>query len=261
MNEQIKKIYSDNNDIWGLPQEYKGIKLYPLKLTDTKYLDQFYHIFSYPKNYIPEKAVLKMSYLKFLLYVVQPNSNFAELYIEEIIIEFLKHITKIEEISLDWNPEDNPKTLDDIILKITINNITFYEDDFDNIREIILEQNGLSVDYVEQYRPDLESKLGFLNRGDELTLKDKVFTFCALMQKTVDDIKDYTIYQFNSQLERLGILKEFELYKPLEASGQIKLQNGSEIKHYLSHIKKAGRYDGILISKEAYVEHSDIFKI
>jgi hypothetical protein len=81
------------------------------------------------------------------------------------------------------------------------------------------------------------------------------------MQKTVDDIKDYTIYQFNSQLERLGILKEFELYKPLEASGQIKLQNGSEIKHYLSHIKKAGRYDGILISKEAYVEHSDIFKI
>jgi hypothetical protein len=202
-----------------------------------------------------------MSYLKFLLYVVQPSIESSGIEMEKSIIDFLRYVTKSDEISLNWNPEDNPQTLEEIRLTISIDDNVFSEHDFDNIREIVLEQNGLSVEYVEQYRPDLEAKLSLHGNNEELTLKDKVFAFCVLMQKTVDDVKDYTVFQFNAQLERLGILKEFELYKPLEATGQIKLQHGSEIKHYLSHIKKAGRYDSILVSKEAYMEHGEIFKI
>lgn len=261
MNNELKKIYSENNDIWGLPQEYKGIKFYPIKLVDSEYLHKFYHVFSYPKNYIPDKQVLKMGYLKFLLYVVQPSVESSGTNMEELILEFLKYVTHSKTCLLNWNSEDDPKSLEDMKLTISIDDKVFDEHDFDNIREIVLEQNGLSVEYVEQYRPDLEEKLNIQNNGEELTLKDKVFAFCVLMQKKIDDVKDYTIFQFNAQLERLGVLKEFELYKPLEATGQIKLQNGSEIKHYLAHIKKSGRYDSILVSKESYMEHSDIFKI
>jgi hypothetical protein len=261
MNEQLKKMYSENNDIWGLPQEYKGLKIYPIKLIESKYMELFYRIFSYPKNYIPDKQVLKMSYLKFILYVVQPAIEKGDDYIENSIIEFFKYIIKAKQVLLEWNSKDNPKTLDEIVLNVVIDDVVLSEYDFENIREIVLEQNGLSIDYVEQYRPDMEEKLGVFNKKDDITLKDEIFGFCVLMNKSIDDIKEYTIYQFKSQLERVAILKEFELYKPLEASGQIKLQQGSEIKHYLSHVKRAGRYDSILVDKKSYQESGDVFKI
>lgn len=261
MNEQLKKIYSENNDIWGLPQEYKGLKIYPIKLIESKYMELFYRIFSYPKTYIPDKQVLKMSYLKFILYVVQPAIEKGEDYIEKSIIEFFEYIMQAKKVSLEWNFKDNPKTLEEIILRVVVDDVVLDEYDFDNIREIVLEQNGMSIEYIEQFRPDMEEKLMVFNKKDDITLKDEIFSFCVLMNKSIDDIKGYTVYQFKSQLERIAILKEFELYKPLEASGQIKLQQGSEIKHYLSHVKRAGRYDSILVSKDSYQETSDIFKI
>jgi hypothetical protein len=55
---------------------------------------------------------------------------------------------------------------------------------------------------------------------------------------------------------RMTAIQEYILYKPLEASGQIKFTDGSKIKSYFSVSENVGRYDDILIHKETFMKKS-----
>lgn len=262
MNETFEKNYIENNDIWGLPQTYKGVNFFPLKIFESKYIDLMHKVFGLPKKYIKEPEIKKLTYFKFIIYVVQNSINPEGEEIKYNLINLLKHCTQKENIDIIYRIKNDLQMIEDINFYIKIEDIEFDESDFDYIRELILKQNGYSVEYVEQYIPSLEEKLDFVNRNlSDLTFEDQIFSFCALMRKSIDEIKNYTLFQFKSQLDRLMILKEYDIYKPLESSGAIKLQNGEEIRHYLSHIKKSGRYDSILIKKDDYVGKNSIFKV
>jgi hypothetical protein len=200
--------------------------------------------------------------MKFILYIIQRNINPDGDEIQNKIKELLKYITKNDNINISYTM-DGETSLDNLILQLEIGETKFSEEDFDTIREIVLEQNSITVEYVEQFHPELEEKLEQyyqMMAQDKTSFTDEVFIFCSLMSKTLKDIEDYTLYQFKNQFGHLMILRDFELYKPLEVSGQISFKNGGEIKHYLSGLKKSGRYDSILISKDDYMENNDIFK-
>ena len=63
-----------------------------------------------------------------------------------------------------------------LVIRILIDGIEISEYEFDEMREIILEQNGLSIEYVEEYHPDLEQKLALLEGGN-LSFEDEVLRF------------------------------------------------------------------------------------
>jgi hypothetical protein len=255
----LLKNYDEGANLFGYPQHYKGLELHPIKIKDRKYQELFYQIFSHPKNYIPKKEILKASYLKFLIYVIQynvrPDGN-------EIIIglvDILKYITKEDKITIKYKSVEG-EGLNSVVLKIEIGDVEISEEDFEDIREIVLEQNGLSIEYVESYDPGLEESLIFENRDNGgITFQDEVFTFCALMHKTLKEIEDYTMLQFKIQMEKLIVMKEYDIYKPLISSGQITLKGG-ELKHYLYRSGKKGRYDSILIKKDEFLQ-GDMSKI
>ena len=74
------------------------------------------------------------------------------------------------------------------------------------------------------------------------------------MGKTIFEIENYTLYQFHKHFERMILLHSYNVYGPLEISGQIKSKDGSEItKHFLTPIEKQGRYSSILIEKEKFL--------
>jgi len=255
MNEIVKKIYICENDIWGEPQTYKNIKLYPIKISEIKYKDLFYELFCYPKNFIPDKIIFKMSYLKYLLYVLSGWYGKTPSEIGNNLKDFLEYITKKDKIEILVNKES-----DDHI--INIGDVELNEFDFENIREIVLEQNGLSVDYIEEYNIELEEKLKAFQNNDDPNFDDEIFLFCSILNKTLFEIKNYTLYQFKYQFKKMVSLIEYKSFKPLELSGQIYSKNKGEeiIKHYLRHNEKLGRYDSILVSREKYTQTSDIFK-
>jgi hypothetical protein len=263
MNQTLQQLYNPDNDIWRLPQEYKGIKVYPLKIKETKYKKLLYKLFCQPKSYIADRDILRMSYLKFLLYAVhiEPSE----------ILDFLYHITQIdrpisEEYSdndiIHYAQKDIPTGIDiyeKFALFIYINNIMFTEQDFDDLREIILEQNGSSIEYVESYNPDLEKKLEFMQRDMlDMTFKDEIFSFCALTKMTEIEAGEKTLFQFQARFEREVMFKEYSLFKPLEVSGQVTAKNKKDelFKHYLRHTDKTGRYDSILVNKDKFLEDS-----
>lgn len=251
MNENVTKIYNLQNDIWGKPQQYNGLLLYPIKLSDIEYQELLLKIFCVPKNYINEKIVMKMSYLKFIFYLYY-NINKGIL---EDVAKFMTHICQ-KECEILWKQHE-----EDVTFKINIEDKIIWEDDFENIREIILQQNGYSIEYVEGYNPELETILISQNKEtSNIKLEDQVFIFCSLLHKTIFEIEDYTIYQFKKHFERLLMLKDFDLYKPLEVGGQIKLKEGNEIKHFLSPVSDKGRYGSILVNKDSFIRNNkDMF--
>jgi hypothetical protein len=252
MKDELKKNYRTEYDIFGLPQEYRGIKLYPILLKDLEYQDLFYKVFAHPKNYIPNVEVLKSSYLKFLLYVISPISK------QNMIDDFLKvlkYITKKDDIKVLYRLINDKNDLSSIELKVSIDGIEIDEYEFEDIREIVLEQNNLSIEYVESYNPELEVHLEFINKdSSDITLQDQIFTLCAIMKIPLSEISNYTLFQFGNIMEKVLVLREFDLYKPLLVSGQISLKNGGEVKHYLYHSMKKGRYDSILVDKDKFME-------
>jgi len=261
MNNSVAKIYKRNNDIWGLPQEYKNIKFSPVMIKDVEYLDLLYMLFGQPKNYIPDRQIIKMSYLMFLLYIVfasDPNSKRDPEDVGKDLIKFFKYITKTEDVEL--GQIINPEAKDPINRKklcIRIDDVEFSENEFDNIREIILEQNGIGIKYIDDYNPELEAKMIGINanKTGKIALHDEVFTLCALLGQSVFEIGKYSLFQFKMQVEKSFALNSFEVYKPMEAWAEIK----GGVDHFLFHSENKGRYDSILISKNEYMK-SDIFK-
>jgi hypothetical protein len=258
MNEYVSKIYNTQNDIWGLPQEYKGIKIYPLKIKDIKFQDYFYKTLAYPKNYIPDKKIIKMSYLKYLIMVVRQVIK-NDIDVGDALLDLLKHTMQKEDISYEVGYKKDGEDFDAIDLQIIVGDIVLSENEFNDIREIILEQNGLSIEYIEEFNPELEERMSIFNKSTDINMVDEIFTFATLMNKTIFEIENYTLYQFKMHMEKLIIMKDFDMFKPLEISGQIKLKSG-EIKHYLFHSKKASRYGSILVDREEFVKNNELFQ-
>jgi len=265
MNKQVEKIYVRRNDTLGFPQEFKGIKFYPIKIGDVEGLNLFYRIFSHPKNYIPEKKIIKLSYLKFLLFAVQASLDPKGKEIEDGLKRLLAMVTKNAEqdISIIVTFMDNQVTeetyFSKMVITILINGTSFSEQDFDIIREIILEQSGLSYAYIEDYDPTLEELLQYENDKFDLTFDDEIFIYCCLSKSSIKEVSDLSLYQFKKLFEREILLHAYDLYSPLEVSGQIKSKNGKEIvKHYLSKIGESSRYGSILVDKKEFLDNVEV---
>jgi hypothetical protein len=255
MNENVTKQYNPTNDLFSLPQIYKTISFYPIKVKDQPQLNLLHKIFAQPKEYISKKEIIKLSYLKFILYAFGDTEK-----VQEDIIKILEFITKKSvKIGYDLFDRTQIASMENIIFKIIIDDISFDEQEFDDIREIVLLQNGMSIEYVEAYRPDLEKKMEFFTFGNDVDFVDEIFTFAVQMRLGMEEIGNMTNYQLNNMVERLFVGKNYDMLKPLEVSGQIKLKSG-EIKPYLYHINKKGRYDQLLIPAEQWQEkNKEIF--
>jgi hypothetical protein len=254
MNNVAIEYYEETKNIWGLPQEYKGILLYPLKMKDAKYKKLFFELLTYPKNTIAEKQIIKMSYLKFLIYVMPQAFELKNL--REGFIDFIKYVTKENDVSiLEKQTKEVIDSYDSFEANLKIGENIFTEMDFDNIREIILEQNGLSIEYVDSYHPEFEKILIYTSKKNTLSEEDEITIFCVLSGKSLNEVVEYSIYQFQRHLERLLLLEDYRLYQPLLTSGQIELKKG-KIEPYSIHISKKGRYDSILIDVDKFKDEN-----
>lgn len=252
ISESVKTFYNSENDIWGEPQSYKGIKFYPIKVYETDIKRLFYRILCTPKKHLQAVEYIKMSYLKFIIFTGVTVFQADNKDFEKDFTNFFSDITKRPDVFIENNG---------VKLFLRFGDVRLTESDFDNVREMILIQNGLSLRYIEDYDPSLEEKLmQMIKMNGETTMEDQIFVFASLLKKTLPEIRDYTMFQFKHHLSRLSALQDYNMYRPLEASGQIKLDNGAKIQGYHSLPLHEGRYDGILINKDAFIKQTGFLK-
>ena len=175
--------------------------------------------------------------------------------------EFLSLITHNKDITIDCGWNFDVETIREQKVIIKIGSINLSESDFETLREMLLVQNGMTLKSVEEYTPELEAKLAVRNRlNGEVTFADNIFVYCSLLKKTHAEIENCTLYQLKRQLARLNRIQEYELYKPLEVSGQISFKNGDTIKDYMHIDEPTGRYDSIRINKDDFINNNAMFK-
>jgi hypothetical protein len=211
-----------------------------------EYIKLFYTIFTYPKIAASStKRLFKMSYLKFIL---------QEIFVPvESIEKYFKYCTRQENVKMEvWQKAEGEVTsLDDVDIGLNINETKFSEEEFENLREIILEQNGSDIDYINQYNPDLESSLLWTQKEYPLTFNDQIFTCASLYKKTPTEIGEWTIYQLSDLFDRAIVGKQYDIYEPLIASGKVTMKSG-KLQSYLYHKQKKDRYDSILMPLEEF---------
>lgn len=258
--DYLKGIYKADNDIWGLPQSYLGLTIHPILITDKRTEQLFHRYICVPKRYIQDADILRMSYLKFLTLVVSVSIGIAIEKVFDEICELLSSVTKVpkEEISVDIKTKESAMSFRDVYIQVKLGDTIIDESDFDILREILLIQNGLSLRFIEDYDPVLEEKLLVKAGQDKTEDEDRILVFASLLGKTIDEVKNYTLYQFKHHYQRIVAIEDFRMYKPLEISSGA-ASKGSKIKGYYSMEKQQGRYDSILLDKDKFVQDSGLF--
>ena len=255
------------SNLWGNYIEYRGIKFYPLKVDEYYYYQLMLQLLSYSKNAVSDINIIHMSYLKFMLLMIQLKDNNGQVENNLALLLFLlSYVTKTKldinnvRFKLKQNP---PKSIDDYEdIKIVINDVEINQSDFETIRQIILEQNGVSLKIINQYDPSLEEKLVYMQKGIEaLDFDEEVFAFSIYMRLSLNEVKKYTFYQFKKSMERIQLKDQDDKFKPLEVSGQISFKDGSHIPSWLSHVTEKGRYDSILVDKDKFIKDNDFMKV
>ena len=250
MNPELKKIYYTERDGLGLPQRFKGISFYPLRIIDFEYLPLFYEIFACSKKtldvtkmeFSQKREIYEMTYFKFLLNLEAYRNNGTEFnVITKNLKLLLSFVTKIDIEYIKVIKIDIAENV--YSLQLHIKNIVFDETDFDNIREIVLQQNGLSIENVEDFNPELEPYLQHHNRfSDNYDLNDQILFYASKLHKTVDEIKNCTIYQMKNQTKILQDIQSYEM----NVIDLTMVGKEYKLPKIFEHIVVPGRYDSIL---------------
>ena len=260
ISPRLENTYNETLNIFKEPQTYKGVKFYPLFIKEKEQMERLDRVFGYPKTYFSQRDPLlfKLSYLKYLLLVIQTSYDNKEknLNMAQEIEVFLQHITKTESVSIEVVGD-----LDDflkMILQVKIGEVVFSEEEFSDIREIVLEQNGISLQYIEDYNPELEEDLIFMNRKQKQSFdfKDQVFAFAAIVGKTIEEIKECTVYEMKNLLESATNLLMYKMQViPLTHVGE-----DYKFIPYMTKLGEQGRYENVLIDVDEFKEKTSYFK-
>ncbi|MET3505610.1 hypothetical protein [Halalkalibacter oceani] len=220
-------------DVWAKPHEYKGIKIYPVKIGDYDKLLNSINCLLLDKYKLQEKDVkfIKMSYLQYLIELAVTNTvNFLP-QLKELLLLTLK-----DEITLFQNENER--------IQIALsNNQVITEKDFQAIKEIILAQNCIYND-TELRDPELEKKMQeareFMEKkkGKIADLEQQIVAYHCAFQMPYDYIQELTIYQFRKGIERMDHLMTAKAIKQAQFSGFASFKDPDKLPTWLSHIEE-----------------------
>lgn len=212
---------------------FDGLVLHPVKMRDYITFNVCSSILKINKNSTNDPKVISMSYLDYIIYLMQmeerekepgkPNIN--EMFLECLILL----VTNKDGAEIRYGVDGKKKSF------IEINGVVLHKKEFDKFRKFILVQN--IPDYKEEYiNPELEADL---KKADEIRNKGK--TPCDIEKQmmavvigsslTLEEVKEMTIRKFFIALEMIDKKLHYTILKQASLSGFVEFKQ--EITHYL----------------------------
>lgn len=273
--KQVVKQYDKMNDVFGEPQPYTVVRdntsytlnIHPFKLMDYNLYNEYIPLLTINKNVLGLDEAISSSYLKFMLMILPEisidqntsendrlnsiNSN-REFYLKTFynLIRDITH-TDLESIRVEFVTKN--REFNRWKVYFFIEGVKYTENDFQKMIKIILSQNGIQQPDFEIYDAELQKELDEANqwmaeKNNGATLDEQIFAYHVATGISFAEIKKYTFYQFNKAIDRAIVLKDYEVLKPLEASGQIEIKGG-KIDHWLAHRSNNNKYGGVTSDK------------
>lgn len=243
------------NNAFGWDTEYKGVKIKPIKMKNCLEFYDAVRCLLIEKNKQPDPEIIKMSYFKFLIELILSGHTY--------LYEMLQLLFKLSmDIDLDLNRDLRQTKRGGYYLEInkTIDEentiIKILERDFDKISNIICEQNVIDNEEDTILDPEFEKTMReteeyFQKQKEKMaTLEERIIIYHCLTGVDFEDIAEKTIYQFNKVIERFNVITEYKILRSAELSGMVEFKQ--PYPHMMSHIRKKGKYEDLLMSKDKF---------
>lgn len=229
IKEEIFKNYYDELT-FDDPIDYKGLLLYPVSIRKINKFLQSSSVLRIQKEYIPDKEIIKMSYLKFLMTNIdKEKEEYGESLTFDLLALCFMICMRIEEISIRLFIDEDGKT------KLILNGVEIDENEFDYLRKLILYQNLPNYD-DELMNPDLKNDLeqaDKIKNGGEET-EDFEHLIANLVIGTgmnIDDVKNLPIRKFYIIGQVMDRKLHYSIYKQASVGGFVEFKQ--PITHYL----------------------------
>jgi hypothetical protein len=237
------------------PVPYKKLLIYPATVKDYIQFEYYAQCLSLDKNSTPDIKIISMNYLEYLFYstATNPESQPYLMWLDRLLALCLKDEESFENIEksvLRYN-FDNPHSP-----FFTINDIKYDANDFDQIKEIICEQNLVDVpdetvskevrDAYEEARKH-KTKL----KGEKpASLEDYIIGIAGATGWTYDFIYNMTIRKFKKALRRIDYYIHYKIYLSASMSGFVEFKDKSVLRHWLSGFEEKDDYKDVSIALE-----------
>ena len=229
IKEEIFKNYYDELT-FDDPIDYKGLLLYPVSIRKINKFLQSSSVLRIQKEYIPDKEIIKMSYLKFLMTNIdKEKEECGESLTFDLLALCFMICMRIEEISIRLFIDEDGKA------KLILNGVEIDENEFDYLRKLILYQNLPNYD-DELMNPDLKNDLeqaDKIKNGGEET-EDFEHLIANLVIGTgmnIDDVKNLPIRKFYIIGQVMDRKLHYSIYKQASVGGFVEFKQ--PITHYL----------------------------
>ena len=229
IKEEIYKNYYEELT-FDDPINYKGLLLYPVSIRKINKFLQSSSVIRIQKEYIPDKEIIKMSYLKFLMTNIdKEKEEYGESLTFDLLALCFMICMRIEEISIRLFIDEDGKT------KLILNGVEIDENEFDYLRKLILYQNLPNYD-DELMNPDLKNDLeeaDKIKNGGEET-EDFEHLIANLVIGTgmnIDDVKNLPIRKFYIIGQVMDRKLHYSIYKQASVGGFVEFKQ--PITHYL----------------------------
>ena len=229
IKEEIYKNYYEELT-FDDPIDYKGLLLYPVSIRKINKFLQSSSVIRIQKEYIPDKEIIKMSYLKFLMTNIdKEKEEYGESLTFDLLALCFMICMRIEEISIRLFVDKDGKA------KLILSGVEIDENEFDYLRKLILYQNLPNYD-DELMNPDLKNDLeqaDKIKNGGEET-EDFEHLIANLVIGTgmnIDDVKNLPIRKFYIIGQVMDRKLHYSIYKQASVGGFVEFKQ--PITHYL----------------------------
>lgn len=229
IKEEIYKNYYEELT-FDDPIDYKGLLLYPVSIRKINKFLQSSSVIRIQKEYIPDKEIIKMSYLKFLMTNIdKEKEEYGESLTFDLLALCFMICMRIEEISIRLFMDEDGKA------KLILNDVEIDENEFDYLRKLILYQNLPNYDdelMNSDLKNDLEQADKIKNGGEET--EDFEHLIANLVIGTgmnIDDVKNLPIRKFYIIGQVMDRKLHYSIYKQASVGGFVEFKQ--PITHYL----------------------------
>lgn len=215
--------------LYDEPVPYKTLKIYPVTMRDFISFRIFSTCLQLEKD-INVESIL-MSYLKFLYTQSNEEHNYL------ILLDALFRLClKVPNAKIQFGLDNNENAI------FQIDDTIYNSDDFDNIKEIIAEQNIVELPDMKKdkhVRNKLKETKEFLqnqNGNKPASLEDDIISLAVYTGWELKNIYDMTIRKFMKSIRRADHIFHQTIYMNSLYSGMAEWKDKSAIKHWLSDL-------------------------
>lgn len=243
LDNSVKYIYDE-------PVTYKSLKIYPVKMRDLFEFNYAVECLLMDKDSVPDVQVISMTYYDFLLYVGNQTEDGLNNPIRKLDILFRLCL------GLDRDLKTSPIEYgaDGKKSAFKIDNVIYYSDDFEKIKDIIIKQNDIDTfdpNIKKETRDMLDKALEMKSKmhGDkQCGIEDQMICLSLASGISLEDIYNLSIRKFKKYIKRADYKIHYEIYKMAAMIGFVEFKDKNFPKHWMVDLDSGDKYSDVLVS-------------